>query len=170
MSCGLVLFSSNAFAGDPIAVGDVVGRELDYPGLGWLGHVGMYTGSGVLEVLQANPVIQINSVASFKQASTYLGAKYGKGFNHSAMIAEGIRQQSYGANYTLSASGTPGYVQRTCIQYGPNGQCAQYRSTNIPGQWRCDSFVNYIYQYVTGQNLVSIMLPKNVLSAYPYFR
>ena len=68
---------------------EILGRDLDYPGLGWAGHVGIATtnmGSAngmwqnadlVIEILKEPIVGQINSIANFKSRSKYWGSKYG---------------------------------------------------------------------------------------------
>ena len=66
-----VVISSNTFAGNPFKPGDIVGRSLDVIGLGFIGHVGIYNGSAIVEVLNEKPVIQINTLDNFKSRSTY---------------------------------------------------------------------------------------------------
>lgn len=68
---------------------EIMGRDLLIPGLGWVGHVGIATtymmspeGMGnnadqVIEVLNENPVGQVNSISNFKFRSKYWGSKYG---------------------------------------------------------------------------------------------
>ncbi len=75
----LVALSSSAFpvhAANPSAAGDVVGRDLNYAVIGWLGHVGMWTGSSVLEVLNEPTVIHTNTLTNFKNRTRYWGARY----------------------------------------------------------------------------------------------
>lgn len=70
--------------------GDIVGRDLNYPGLGWLGHVGLVTGDNVgsysnvvIETLNSSPVIQLNSLEIFQLKSKYWGSRYGIGIRGS---------------------------------------------------------------------------------------
>ena len=63
-------------AGNPVKVGDVLGRDLSVFGFGSLGHVGLLAGSNnVVQVMKATPyvnVVQYVSVAGFK-VDTYWG-------------------------------------------------------------------------------------------------
>lgn len=68
---------------------EIMGRDLLFPKLGWVGHVGIATtnmmspaGMGnnadqVIEVLNENPVGEVNSISNFKSRSKYWGSKYG---------------------------------------------------------------------------------------------
>lgn len=68
---------------------EILGRDLNYIGLGWLGHVGIATANmssakgmsqnadQVIEILNEPTVGQINSIANFKSRSKYWGSKYG---------------------------------------------------------------------------------------------
>ncbi|KTC81718.1 hypothetical protein [Legionella brunensis] len=62
---------------------EIIGRDLLVPGMGWLGHVGISTtymtspdgmqknADQVIEVLNENPVGQINYIDNFKKRSKY---------------------------------------------------------------------------------------------------
>lgn len=66
---------STPSASNPSYPGDVVGRDLNYPGLGWLGHLGLWDGANVFEVVNASPnAIRITTLTDFKNTSTYWGA------------------------------------------------------------------------------------------------
>lgn len=66
---------------------EIMGRDLDYKGLGWLGHVGIATANmssakgmsqnadQVIEILNEPTVGQINSIANFKSRSKYWGSQ-----------------------------------------------------------------------------------------------
>jgi len=55
---------------EPKASGDVVGRELSVPGLSWAGHIGVFDGANVIEVLnEGGNVVKINSYDNFKDRS-----------------------------------------------------------------------------------------------------
>ncbi|PNG46822.1 MULTISPECIES: hypothetical protein [unclassified Variovorax] len=59
---------------NPQLPGDVVGRSLNYPGLGWLGHIGFWDGQEVVEVLNEPPfVVQYSDLTNFKSRSEYWG-------------------------------------------------------------------------------------------------
>lgn len=64
------------FSGAPVPakIGDIVGRDLNIPGVNWTGHVGMWNGTGVIEVLNGQPnAAQINSWDSFNKAAWVYG-------------------------------------------------------------------------------------------------
>jgi hypothetical protein len=46
---------SSPSASNPSYPGDVVGRDLNYPSLGWIGHLGLWDGSNVIEVVNVSP-------------------------------------------------------------------------------------------------------------------
>lgn len=70
------MLANFTYARQPLASGDVAGRDLAIPGAGWTGHVAIGTGDGVgrptqlvIEVLNESPVIQINSIMNFVSRS-----------------------------------------------------------------------------------------------------
>ena len=80
---------SSAVHAKKIYPAEIMARDLNYPGLGWLGHVGianaqMMDPSGmnqnaslVIEILNEGVVGQLNSISNFKARSPYWGSKYG---------------------------------------------------------------------------------------------
>ena len=80
---------SSAVHAKKIYPAEIMGRDLNYPGLGWLGHVGiatanMFSSSGmsqnadlVIEILNEGVVGQLNYIGNFKARSPYWGSKYG---------------------------------------------------------------------------------------------
>lgn len=148
---------------NPSGIGDVVARDLSITGLGWAGHVGMYDGSKIVEVLNKSAVIQRNSTTDFKASSPYWGARYGKGSNFSTMVTKGWEQRNYSPSYTSTALWTEGRYKKQCTRQG----C---KNVLIPAKFRCDTFVNYMYRKGTGSNLVSTFLPVNVYNAMPKTR
>lgn len=106
----LLFISTYIYGSSPT---DVVGRNLDIPGVGWAGHVGIVTdnkvtdsGNYVVEALWEPLVLQINNLSSFKKRSPYWGAKYGINSNNvsgTKIINEGAFQTSLKcAEYTLT--------------------------------------------------------------------
>ncbi|PHI36228.1 hypothetical protein CBQ28_15310 [Pseudoalteromonas sp. GCY] len=161
LSTGALLFaiSTTAFAGNPTSVGDVVARDLSISGLGWAGHVGIWDGSKVLEVLNDNTVIHKNTLSSFKGASSYWGAKYGRGTRHGEIVEAGWAQRSFDPEYTITAQYTEGkWVYQ-------NGSFVK-----VKAKFRCDTFVNYSYKKVTGENLVTVFTPRNLYNSFPSTR
>lgn len=112
----LSIFSFNSVNAKPAYPGDVLGRNLDYPGLGPLGHVGIATGDNlgtkawvVIEALKAKPVIQINDIFFFKAKSPYWGSRYGIGdYSHgtNAALVEANHQRWWCPTYTDSTAYT----------------------------------------------------------------
>jgi hypothetical protein len=140
---------------DPRDPGDVVGRDLDVPGLGPIGHIGVWDGGAVAEVVsgQSNAV-RFASMAAFKGATRFWGASrpaipagplttmcfdtYCDIYNNRqwvniearAAIQKRARQiQAIGADYTLVPSNTR--------QASPRRNF----SAAIRGLYRCDTFV-----------------------------
>lgn len=59
---------------DPKHIGDAVGRDLDIPGLGWVGHIGIWDGKQVIEVVNGSSnAVRFQSMNQFKSASPYWG-------------------------------------------------------------------------------------------------
>ena len=78
------IFVTSVDAALPIYPAEIIGRDLSYPGLGLLGHVGVTMAPfiyedayQVIEVLNEHPVIQLNTIDNFKSRSPYWGSRYG---------------------------------------------------------------------------------------------
>lgn len=133
-----------AWAGDPKYAGDVVGRALSFTQLE--GHVGLWTGSQVLEMSGSGMVT--TSLASFKTAgrnANYYGAK-GNGSSHrSAITAAAVAQQKFNPTYTAFAEYWVGGVAK-----GKKFDLYKRRwvdvSRQFAGKFRCDTLVNYAYR------------------------
>ena len=152
----------------PLYSGDIVGRDLAYPGMGWIGHVGIATGDNagresnlVIETLNESPVIQFNSIDNFKSRSPYWGSRYGIGdyrYRTLAVLAEANRQRWWCPKYTTSTAFVVGMGDIN------NGQ------PTICGVWRCDTFVAWSFFSAGYYELMEnkIMLPRNVFNTFPY--
>ena len=154
------------FDNGPSATGDVVARDLAYKGLGFVGHVGIWTGSNVAEVVsgQVNAVRYV-SWQAFKSASSswptahpnipghliyycttpscayYNGSNYTAGITARMAIAARANQIFLiGADYTLG--GIP-----TIAEPAYPGEPA------IRGAYRCDTFVVDVFQFTQGWNM-----------------
>lgn len=80
ITLSLTTIFSSPVSAKQIYPAEIMGRDLIVPKLGWIGHVGIATtnmmspaGMGnnadqVIEVLNENPVGQINSISNFKLA------------------------------------------------------------------------------------------------------
>jgi len=150
----------------PSNTGDVVARDLAYPGLGFVGHVGVWTGSSVTEVVsgQSNAVRRV-SWESFKTTSTpwatahpnipnhliyycmatwcdyFTGSNYTTGISARLAIAARANQiYLIGADYTLlgiAVSALPAYPLAPAVR----------------GVYRCDTFVVEVFGATQGWNL-----------------
>jgi len=150
----------------PSATGDVVARDLAYPGMGFVGHTGIWTGSNVVEVVsgQTNAARYV-SWQTFKTTSTpwptahpnipnhliyycfaaycafYDGTNYQNGIS-ARMAVAGRANQIYliGADYTLSG------VVTIASPGTPT-------SAPVRGVYRCDTFVVDVFQSTAGWNM-----------------
>lgn len=172
--CFSLLASAAHAIGDPRLPADVVGRDMADPILGPLGHIGIYTGSGILEVLKSSSVIEVNSLANFKSRSKYWGARYGYGYPQaSSIISAGLSQRSYSPSYTLSPFWVEGKVIYKCTQYNKYGQCVRQTSSVQRASFRCDTFVNYAFWKGMNRNLTNagpVINPWLVFLNQPYVR
>ncbi|RJG08421.1 hypothetical protein [Massilia cavernae] len=61
-------------ANDPTQIGDVVGRDLDVAGLGWLGHIAIWDSEQVIEANSGSyNAIRLRSLNQYKSESPYWG-------------------------------------------------------------------------------------------------
>lgn len=168
-----VSFVGVVSAGDPKAGADVVGRDLSVRGLGALGHVGVWTGTSVLEVLNEGTVIYQNTLKNFKGKSAYWGAKYGVGASKSAQIVSaGWGQRNFSPVYTTTAQWREGGVtQKVCTKYNKAGVCTSQKTTVTTALFRCDTFVDFSFKKGNGASLVNAaILPRILYNALPSTR
>jgi hypothetical protein len=167
----LSLVSFAYAASDPKKTGDVLGRDLNIKGLGWIGHVGMWSGGAVIEVLNEEKVIQINKLSNFKERSNYWGARYGVGDEKDLwkVTLAGRLQSSYDPKYTTTAKWREGkWVEKTV--WDPNKGKFVSKTVKQAAWFRCDTFVYYSYLKGIGEELVNIATPKNVYYSMPKSR
>lgn len=156
----------SAVVDGPKNTGDVVARDLNIPGLGWLGHLGVWTGSKVAEVVQGQSnAVRYVTWDSFRTATNawptarpnvpsylvYYCSSASCGYYpsttypgvQSRMALANRANQIYliGADYTLSSST---YVA---------AQPAYPGVTAIRGLYRCDSFVVDVFWGIVGWNM-----------------
>jgi hypothetical protein len=148
--------------------GDIVGRDLNYPLLGYLGHVGIAMGDAltssaslVIEALNKKPVIQINTFLEFKKQSKYWGSRYGIGDN-----ADGTRRALAEANHQRWLC--PTYTDSTAYTIGKSDPKTGQIITC--GVWRCDTLVAWSFFSAGYPELMNqhIMLPRNIFHRFPY--
>ncbi len=141
------LVSVTAAAGDrdPKYVGDVVGRSLSKTELE--GHVGLWTGSKVLEMNEG--VMRYVTLSSFKAGgknNVFYGAKGVGSINRSSVPAAALGQRTFSPVYTGLAEYWPGGVAN-----GKKFDFSKRKWVDVkrqfPGKFRCDTLVNYAYRY-----------------------
>ncbi|WP_151753496.1 hypothetical protein [Acinetobacter soli] len=147
-------------AGNPVAVGDVLGRDLSVSGFGYLGHLGVLAAKdNVAQVMNATPyvnVVQNVTVNGFK-VDTYWGAKAKSSFtwkspytSATSQINTLSNQQKPHVSYNLWSS-TPNPAIQVCSSYNSSGACTAY--TWQKGSFRCDAFVKWIFTQTGNGNL-----------------
>lgn len=144
----------------PTRLADVVGRDLQTFGLGFLGHLAIWTGDTVIEVLDEQPVVQENSFESFRGKTSFWGTVYYPGIDSMvngwsscksvsdcgprvpepraafAVVHRAQHAKIIGASYTLSTSYRP-FAYGRC---DPGGCIAPQ-----PGVYRSDAFVRDMF-------------------------
>lgn len=152
---------------------EIMGRDLLVPGFGWLGHVGIATtymtspsGMGdnatqVIEVLNENPVGQINSISNFKSRSKYWGSKYGiadRGVTGYNILVEANHQRWWCPKYTKD---TKYHIGSGIPTTGQVIEC---------GTWRCDTYAWWAF-FSQGLNTMpgSVWLPRNLFNFFPHY-
>lgn len=148
-----VMTGSLATAGDPTAAGDVIGRDLDILGYESLGHLGIFTGSRVLECLNEKNPIQQNPLASFKNQTTFWGARYIPGsHDFNKVIATGWAQRNFKPSFTLSPVFTVGRHVNKRV-WNPAVRRWETRTVLVPAKFRCDTFVYHSFKAGIGREL-----------------
>lgn len=179
MNKSLIIFGiSLTFACSPLYAkriypAEIMGRDLLIPGLGWAGHVGIANaymmspaGMGqnadvVIEVLNENPVGQINSISNFKSRSKYWGSKYGvadRGIIGYNILVEANHQRWWCPKYT---NDTNYHIGSGVPTTGQVKEC---------GTWRCDTYAWWAF-YSQGLNTMpgSVWLPSVMFNFFPYY-
>lgn len=152
---------------------EIVGRDLNYKYLGWLGHVGIATtymmspkgmeknADQVIEILKENPVGQINTIKNFKSRSKYWGSKYGvadRGVIGYNILVEANHQRWWCPKYT---SDTSYHIGSGAPNTGQIFEC---------GTWRCDTYVWWAF-FSQGLDTMPgrVWLPRNLFNFFPHF-
>lgn len=145
----------------PVDLADVVGRDLHYFGLGFLGHLAIWTGGSVIEVLNENPVVQENGLDNFRAREKFWGTVYYPGISAMktgwtacssapdcgavapqpgaafAIVRRAQHAKVIGAVYTLSTAYRP-FAYGECR---PGGRCVAAQR----GVYRSDAFVRDMF-------------------------
>ena len=152
---------------------DIIGRDLNYPGMGWLGHVGIATrsmtdSSGmstpanlVIEILNEPEIGQINAIENFKKRSPYWGSKYGvigspaQGYR---VLVEANHQRWWVREYTSN----------TDYRIGQGNPFTG--EISVTGRWRCDTYAWWAF-YSQGVDTMpgKVWLPRNLFNFFPYY-
>jgi hypothetical protein len=168
----ILCFGLSVQAGDPSYRSDVVARDLRITGLGWVGHVGMWTGSRVLEVVKDSPIIRDDMrLSAFKDASSYWGSRgYSPSSSISSVIRVGRDQMDFDPEYTSSATYRVGKIKTQRVWNSRRGRY-ENKETVVPARFRCDTFVYYCFDEAIGVQLAnSSILPRIVYNNLPYQR
>ena len=165
----------------PRWTGDVPARDLSIPGLGSLGHIGMYKAKEncrwennqvkcdqdyILEVLNEATVIQQHSYKNFASRSRVWSPQDSRYYascelcqhNWRGVINAGMEQKNWSPSYTYSASYTEGKMVKK------NGKWVRQNA-----KFRCDGFV--VYSYIKGINhniSRTVQTPRRVWQGLPY--
>lgn len=162
----------------PVYPAEIIGRHLDMPRLGKIGHVGITTAPNiwqdafqVIEVLWDTPVVQLNTIVKFKSMSPYWGSRYGisdRGNNALRILREANFQKDLGcATYTTTAVYQPSKGGYDSTGHAKPTYC---------GYFRCDTFVNYLFHwgnynlptYSPPGEVNTLTFPYIVFNAFPY--
>jgi hypothetical protein len=146
----------------PKNAGDIVGRDLNYGQLGWLGHIGIWDGSHVIEVLNDNGSNKVfkNTWDNFKSRSSVwdtvtprypahtirtcwayecdVNSNYSGGIKVSpaqAVVYRASQVQMIGSDYTVTVAFTT--AEPAMIDYKQPG----WKRKSLRGTYRCDTFV-----------------------------
>lgn len=155
---------------------DVVARDLHVPGLGWLGHVGIYdaTTKKMLEVLNERDVVYMkNTVKQFSEDWTNIwGARYHKEQGEQQVVIEGWWQRIFTPKYTITAKWIEGKWLPRMVR-NKQGQLVQNGWIKQAAQFRCDTFVAYSYQRAN-RGMCNLfgggMTPTTLMRRLPFLR
>ncbi|PCK31515.1 hypothetical protein [Pseudoalteromonas piscicida] len=146
---GATITAGLANASTPENVADILGRDLSFSagGLENLGHVGLWTGSQVLEVLDTPAVIEENSLNSFKNASEYWGYKARRSTvyinKRENIIKFGRQQKEFSPSYTLSFTATEGKWGYKRVYNNVTKKWERKKVVIQKAKFRCDTFVAF---------------------------
>lgn len=157
---------------EPQDQGDIVGRDLNFPALGPIGHVGIWNrGTGrIIEMLDEFPALQGNTISNFRSRTQFWGSGFFPKPFPPAPICNDIRTcdrlvrystlqytaavqaslwLAIGASYTTSATSwahpIPGrFAPEQANPFAPPGTPIPYIRP-VPGVFRCDVFVREVY-------------------------
>ena len=159
-------------AANPWQNADMVGRDLNVPLLGSIGHVGLWSGAVgyVIEMLDEATPLQQNTLANFKSRTSYWGASYYSSLmsRPNVQVCNNIAYCdnliSYAPDYALQWQASlwwaAGATYTTTVFYThpqpggwytpespPWGPPAQpvYKGPTM-GQFRCDTFVREVWR------------------------
>ncbi|KGT47446.1 MULTISPECIES: hypothetical protein [Acinetobacter] len=160
VSIALIISTTSFAAGNPTKTGDVVGRDLDVPIFGALGHTGVFVSTNnIVQVMNATPyvdIVQFTTLSGFK-TTPYWGARAKSSFTFKTPYTSAANQittisnaQKPHVTYTLYSS-TPSPAKQVCSSYNSSGACIAY--TWQKGSFRCDGFTKWLYTETGNGNL-----------------
>jgi hypothetical protein len=142
-------------SGDPTQAGDVTGRDLSIPGMSWAGHIAMWDGGQLVEVLnEGGNVIRYNSLSNFKSRSPFWGTASANipGITVLGCFAPTCWDYRFGYGYVNAYSARNAIIKRAYQAYligadytfGANYSTARPQDGAGParrGVYRCDNFI-----------------------------
>lgn len=171
----VVILSNSVYAkvdgvNEPKERGDLVYRQLT-TGPDWfkdLGHVGIFEQQNlVLEVLNhPTSAIQLNTIQDFyDQPGLYLGAGYNQLAQREINVAieSGLDQMDFGAKYSYAFTYKLG--EKKLVWELIDGKWSAIVKI-FPGEFRCDTFMNYVHAEGFGVN-GSYITPKRMFQMMP---
>lgn len=164
---------------DPKKVGDIVGRDLAFAGVGYLGHLGVYDGSQVVQVgppVSGNNAVHYESLQSFKNTRTSSGSYVAYWGAASTPIADGGIAKCFKAYCKTNPYEYEVTIARTAVSkrayqiylIGADYTAVATRVRALPasenraasrGMYRCDTFVLDLLEesqsYLTATTILS---------------
>ncbi|NMM42479.1 hypothetical protein [Pseudoalteromonas arctica] len=150
ISISYLLSTNSVSAASPENVADILGRDLNVPVIGSLGHVGLWTGSEVLEVLDTEAVIEVNSLSSFVNETEYWGYKVRNPKihinNRENIIKFGLQQKEFLPSYSLSFMYVAGRWEFKRVYNPVTKDWERKRVIAQKGEFRCDTFIEFAWK------------------------
>lgn len=166
-----ILILSNGIHARAVVSGDVMGRDMDIPVAGKIGHVGLATGDAVFQPAtltiemepNGNESIVWGTVNGFKTKTKYWGSRSGlitdSKFMYFALHMAKL-QSFWCPEYTATTYWNSGEGWFDAVQKPHPTKC---------GKFRCDTFVGYIMGIGGAPQIINnkIQLPYNAFMTFP---
>jgi len=166
-----VILASGAVLARPVVSGDVLGRDMDVPVLGKIGHLAMATGDNIFGPTDTTIEMEPNgkksivwgTVKEFKKKTKYWGSRSGLITDRNHMytaLNEGKKQSFWCPEYSTF----PVYI----AGIGYFDSMGKPHATKC-GKFRCDTFVGYLMAFGDQPAIVNnlIQAPYNAFMTFP---